>query len=136
MDQTASHDTQEFLAGVADQMEAQAAKLEASNGAVDLGPSSKSGRYFDAQFASKMVYTACYTLSYGICFPIFAACRYIPKNNELVNGLVDGGVSANHAVDDMMQRAEQWRLARREAAERGEQEAEILESGADALAPG
>ena len=134
MDQTTSQDTQEFLSGVANELDAQASKMEAANGAVDTGASCKTGRRIDAQFASKMVYTACYTLSYGICFPIFAVCRYIPKNNELVNGLIDGGVSANHSVDEMMERAKKWRLARCDAAEHAEEEAEMMDSGADALA--
>jgi hypothetical protein len=81
-----------------------------------------------------MVYTACYTLSYGVCFPIFMACKYIPKNNEIVNGLIDGGASANHAVDEMMARAQQWRLARNEAAEAAETEEQCVTSGVDALA--
>ena len=135
MDQSPAQETQAFLSSVADEMESQAAKLESSNGAALNGKSSgKSTRGLDTQFASKMVYTACYTLSYGVCYPVFLACRYIPKNNELVNGLVDGGVSANRAVDEMMVRAAEWRLARREAADQANQEAEVVDAGAEALA--
>lgn len=130
LNQSPTENTQAFLSGVADEMEAQASKLESSNGAALHGSSAKSGRYFDTQFFSKMAYTACYTFSYGVCFPVFLACRYVPKNNELVNGLVDGGASANRAVDEMMDRASEWRLSRREAAER----AEVVDAGAEALA--
>ena len=131
MDQIATPDLQSTLSDVADKMEAAAAALEGGGG--DAADSSRPlGKY--VQFGSKMVYTACYTLSYGVCFPVFLACRYVPKNNELVNGLVDGGVSASHAADEMMARAEEWRLARREAAEAAEAEEQVVTSGVDALA--
>eukprot|EP00475_Leptophrys_vorax_P030736 TRINITY_DN46255_c0_g1_i1.p2 TRINITY_DN46255_c0_g1~~TRINITY_DN46255_c0_g1_i1.p2 ORF type:complete len:134 (-),score=12.43 TRINITY_DN46255_c0_g1_i1:95-496(-) len=131
MDQIATPDLQSTLSDVADKMEAAAAALDGSGGdAAD--PSRPLGKY--VQFGSKMVYTACYTLSYGVCFPIFLASKYVPKNNELVNGLIDGGISASHAADEMMARAEEWRLARREAAEAAEAEEQVVTSGVDALA--
>lgn len=131
MDQMASPDLQATLSDVADKMEAAAAALEGAGGDM-ADPSRPMGKY--VQFGSKMVYTACYTLSYGVCFPLFFACRYVPKNNELVNGFIDGGASASHAVDEMMARAEEWRTARREAAEAAEAEEQVVTSGVDALA--
>lgn len=132
MDQSPASDLQATLSDVADKMEAKACELESANGSVASGASSAATSVL--QFGSKMVYTACYTLSYGVCFPVFVACKYIPKNNEIVNGLIDGGASASHAVDEMMARAEQWRLARREAVEDAETEEQCVTSGVDALA--
>jgi hypothetical protein len=120
MEQATSSETQAFLSDVADEMEAVATKLETSNGAVMTRPAGKTNRYLNARFGSKVLYTACYTLSYGVCFPVFVACRYLPKNNQFVEGLVDGGVSANQAADDLLARAEKWRLSRRQAAEESE----------------
>lgn len=131
MQHTTAND-HDMFSGAAAACERKADELDGLNGAASQGSTPKPGRYF--QFGSKVVYTACYTLSYGVCFPIFMACRYIPKNNELVNGLVDGGASANHAVDEMMDRAEQWRLARREASERAAQESACVDSGVEVLA--
>jgi hypothetical protein len=55
-------------------------------------------------FASRFVYTTCYTVSYGVVFPVmFLACS-IPQNNSAVRGLIDGA----HAA---MQKAEQCRAA-------------------------
>jgi hypothetical protein len=128
MSQSTSSDLQATLSEVADKMEAAACELEAA-GSSTPGTSGPMDNYL--QFGSKLIYTACYTLSYGVCFPVFLVCRYVPKNNEVVNGLIDGGVSASHAADEMMARAQQWRLARREAAEAEDQ---VVTSGVDALA--
>lgn len=129
MDQT-SLDSQEFLSGVADSMDAKAAELEASNGAATH--CTATNRY--QQFGSKMIYTACYTLSYGVCFPVFLACRYIPKNNLVVNGLVDGGASANKAADEMVVKAQKWLVNRHNASEHAAVEGEVVDSGIEALA--
>lgn len=134
MEHATSPETQAFLSDVADEMEAAAAKLETSNGAASTRSAEKPGRYLNAQFGSKVLYTACYTLSYGVCFPVFMACRYIPKNNEFVEGLMDGGSSANRAVDEMMHRAEEWRLSRKQATEHAQQESEVMAAGVEALA--
>ena len=129
-----AEETGDFLSSVADELEAQAGELESVNGAAKHYESSP-GWHFDSNFGGKMVYTACYTLSYGICFPVFWACQYVPKNNEFVHGLVDGGTSASTAVDGMMERVKEWRLARSEATEQTEEEDEVISSGAEALAP-
>lgn len=130
MDQ--SQDSQHDYSGIADQFEAKASELEAANGAAFSSTAAPTCRYLT--FGSKLAYTACYTLSYGVCFPVFLACRYVPKNNELVNGLVDGGKSANKAVDELMSRARDWRISRQESAVKSQQEEECVRVGAEALA--
>jgi len=133
MDQDTSRDTQEFLTNVADQMEAKAAQMDAGNGIMDDSEASvRSG--FDAQFGSKIVYTACYSLSYGICFPILMACHWIPKNNQIVRGLVDGGASANKAADQKLQQFHEWRQSKIAAADEALEKEECVESGVEALA--
>jgi len=55
-------------------------------------------------FASRFVYTTCYTVSYGVVFPVmFLACS-VPQNNSAVRGLIDGAQAAMH-------KAEQFRSA-------------------------
>lgn len=89
----------------------------------------------NASFPSKLVYTACYTLSFGICFPVFAVCHYIPKNNRFVEGLIDGQASANQSVNDLLARAKANRLSRQEATEQSQEKEWIVEAGAGALEP-
>jgi hypothetical protein len=124
-------ETQAFLSDVADQMDAQAAQLEANGD----GHQAKPSRSFDAQFASKIVYTASYSLSYGVCFPILMACRWIPKENQFVRGLVDGSTAADEAADKALDRFHQWRLAKGARAEEAETKKECVESGVEALVP-
>ncbi len=101
-------DTQDFLSDVADEMEAAAAQLETGGGcsssAAAQGAFAGMAAARNAAFGSKLLYTASYTLSYGLCFPVFVVAKYIPKNNQFVEGLVDGGVSAQRAADSMLNR--------------------------------
>ena len=101
-------DTQDFLSDVADEMEAAAAQLETGGGcsssATAQGAFAGMAAARNAAFGSKLLYTASYTLSYGLCFPVFVVAKYIPKNNQFVEGLVDGGVSAQRAADSMLNR--------------------------------
>lgn len=133
MDQNTSHDTQAFLTNVADQMDAKAAQMEASHSAPDDSEAAVRSA-FDAQFGSKMVYTACYSLSYGICFPIMMACHWIPRNNEFVRGLSDGSAAASTAADKKLQQFHQWRLSKIAAANEAVAKADCVESGVEALA--
>lgn len=48
---------------------------------------------------SRMIYNACYYLSYGVVFPTVFVARTIPQNNPVVHGLIDGA----HAAMDMVQ---------------------------------
>ncbi len=130
-----SPETNAFLADVADKLESAAANLEAGVGATSAAVGGWTSKYANANFASKLAYTACYTFSYGVCFPIFVACHYIPKNNSLVDGFVDGGASANSSVDQFMERARSGRLARDEQDEISKEYSEIVEDGAGALEP-
>ena len=60
-------------------------------------------RTWDAtsRFASRFVYTTCYTFSYGVVFPAVFLARAIPPNNEIVRGLVDGAQDAIRKVDHL-----------------------------------
>lgn len=133
MDQNSSRDTQAFLTNVADQMEAKAAQIEAGQAVPDDTEASIRSS-FDAQFGSKIVYTACYSLSYGICFPIMMACHWIPKNNEVVRGLIDGSASASKSADQKLQQFHEWRLSRIAAADQAVAKEDCVESGVEALA--
>jgi hypothetical protein len=52
-------------------------------------------------FASRFVYTTCYTVSYGVVFPTMLLVHSIPKNNAAVRGLVDGAQAAMQKVDQI-----------------------------------
>jgi hypothetical protein len=50
---------------------------------------------------SRLAYKACYSVSYGVVFPTALIAHSIPKDNALVNGLVDGARAAIGMVDGM-----------------------------------
>jgi hypothetical protein len=50
-------------------------------------------------FLSRLTYTACYAVSYGVVFPTIFVARAVPKENALVNGLVDGARAARAAIE-------------------------------------
>ena len=54
-----------------------------------------------SQFASRFVYSTCYTVSYGVVFPAVFLAHSIPRNNAVVRGLVDGAQDAIHKVDQL-----------------------------------
>ncbi|MCY2966864.1 MAG: hypothetical protein NT069_25075 [Planctomycetota bacterium] len=54
-----------------------------------------------ARVVGQTVYTTCYYLSYGVVFPTMFVASFIPKNNALVHGLVDGARAASDAVADL-----------------------------------
>ncbi len=56
------------------------------------------------RFASRFVYTACYTISYGVVFPTILVARSVPKDNPIVHGLVDGAHAAVDMVEEMKKR--------------------------------
>ena len=62
---------------------------------------------------SRMIYGTCYYFSFGIAFPTLLVVGWLPKNNPVYHGLVDGGRAANDAV---LQRSE--RHAIRQIADR------------------
>ncbi len=56
------------------------------------------------RFASRFVYTTCYTISYGVVFPTILVARSVPKDNPIVHGLVDGAHAAVDMVEEMKKR--------------------------------
>ena len=51
-----------------------------------------------SQFASRVVYSTFYVLSYGIVFPAVFIAKSIPKDNAAVRGFIDGGHAAIEKV--------------------------------------
>lgn len=49
-------------------------------------------------FVSRLTYTTCYAVSYGVVFPSLLVARAVPKENAIVNGLVDGARAARDAI--------------------------------------
>jgi hypothetical protein len=107
MDSAPPPETQAFLSDVAAEMEAAAAQLESGTGPAAKSCQGGAAAGRNSAFGSKLLYTASYTLSYGVCFPAFVVARYVPKNNQFVEGLIDGGASAQRAVDNLLHRADQ-----------------------------
>ena len=50
-------------------------------------------------FVSRLVYTTCYTVSYGMVFSTTLLAQAIPTNNAAVRGLIDGAQAAVHQLD-------------------------------------
>ena len=48
-------------------------------------------------FLSRLTYTTCYAVSYGIVFPTVLVARLVPKDNVLVQGLIDGAHAARES---------------------------------------
>jgi hypothetical protein len=57
-------------------------------------------------FAARFIYTACYTMSYGVVFSTVMVARSIPRENAAVRGLVDGSGAARRRVDSVLGRPE------------------------------
>src|SRR5262249_31950213 len=51
-------------------------------------------------FLSRLTYTTCYAVSYGVVFPTLLVARAVPKDNAIVHGLVDGALAARDALMD------------------------------------
>jgi hypothetical protein len=60
-------------------------------------------RTWDAtsQIASRFVYSTCFTVSYGVVFPVVLLARVIPRNNEAVRAMIDGAHAAIRKVDQL-----------------------------------
>lgn len=50
-------------------------------------------------FVSRLTYTTCYAVSYGVVFPSLLLARAVPKDNAIVHGLVDGARAARDALE-------------------------------------
>ena len=53
------------------------------------------------RFLNRLTYTTFYTISYGVVFPSLLVAHWVPKENALVHGLIDGGWAARDAVTEM-----------------------------------
>jgi hypothetical protein len=49
-------------------------------------------------FLSRLTYTTCYTVSYGVVFPTLLLVRALPKENAVVHGFVDGARAARDSI--------------------------------------
>jgi hypothetical protein len=56
-------------------------------------------------FVSRLTYTTCYAVSYGVVFPSLVLARAVPKDNALVSGLVDGARAAHDAMENRLRTA-------------------------------
>jgi hypothetical protein len=104
MTESASAEAQasERLKTVADAMEQ--ALEAAKDGAADAKTRVNEALPGVSGFVSRLVYTTCYTVSYGVVFPSILVARSISANNPLVHGLVDGAHAAVDTVDEMKKR--------------------------------
>jgi hypothetical protein len=59
-----------------------------------------------SQFLSQAVYKVSYTVSFGVVFPTMLVARWLPKDNAVVHGLIDGAHAAMDMVDEMRSKAE------------------------------
>lgn len=50
-------------------------------------------------FLARGVYRSSYAVSYGMVFPIILVARFIPKNNPLIYGVIDGSRAAIDSVE-------------------------------------
>jgi hypothetical protein len=88
------------LQAVVDAM--QAAVESAKEGAV--AAQDQAARFLPqaSRFASRFVYTTCYTVSYGVVFPSALLALSVPRDNAFVHGLIDGAHAAREKVDEML----------------------------------
>jgi hypothetical protein len=73
----------------------------AANSAADAKTTLENSLPAAGQFLSRLVYTTCYSLSYGVVFPTLWVARSIPPDNAVVNGLAEGAKAAIEAVDQL-----------------------------------
>jgi hypothetical protein len=121
---------QTFLHNVADAIDSAANRLESEANGVLTNIKSSTASIYSPKFPQKIVYSTCYTLSFGVCFPVFLVCRYVPKNNPLVRGMIDGGTAASNHVSEWITRRQEAKQDADEASE----EKQVTESGSIAMA--
>ena len=73
----------------------------ARDGAADAREAAERTWVAASAFMSRLVYTTSYTVSYGVVFPAMFLAHAIPKDNALVQGLIDGAQAAIHKVDQV-----------------------------------
>jgi hypothetical protein len=74
-------------------------KGAARDGAADAREAAERTWAATSLFMSRLVYTTCYTVSYGVVFPAMFVAQVIPRNNAAVQGFVDGTRAAIDKVD-------------------------------------
>ncbi len=79
----------------------QVVKQAAHDGAADAREAATRTWEATSLFVSRLVYTTCYTCSYGIVFPAVLLARSIPRNNAAVHGLIDGAHAAKQKVEEL-----------------------------------
>jgi hypothetical protein len=79
--------------------------------------------------ASRTVYRSCYAISYTIVFPTVFLASFIPRNNPVVQGLIDGATVARESVGEIQAR----RATRSAERKRAREEGEIVMHGVEAL---
>lgn len=88
------------LAAVADAMQSAASSV--SEGASAAKSAAQKALPSVGLFANRLVYTTCYTVSYGVVFPLALVALSVPQNNPLVHGMVDGSRAARNKVDEIL----------------------------------
>ncbi|MDR3638822.1 MAG: hypothetical protein P4L84_33755 [Isosphaeraceae bacterium] len=66
--------------------------------AADGADASAPGILAVGSFLSRILYTASYSASYGVVFPVMLLAHSVPTDNALVRGMIDGGRAARQAV--------------------------------------
>jgi hypothetical protein len=79
------------------------AKQAARQGAADASEAAARTLAAAGQFVNRLVYSTCYSTSYGIVFPAVLLARCVPVNNAAVRGLIDGADAARRRVDEVYQ---------------------------------
>ncbi len=74
----------------------------ARDGAADARLAAERMWEASGRFTARLVYTTCYTASYGVVFPAVLLARAIPRNNEAVRGLIDGAHDAIRKADQVL----------------------------------
>jgi hypothetical protein len=51
---------------------------------------------------AKIVYSASYTIAFGVVFPLAFIAQSIPRNNAAIRGLIEGAEAASQRVDRLL----------------------------------
>lgn len=130
MSEPVQSNEQSFLHNVADAIDAAANRLETEANGCLTTLKSNTNSIYSSKFPQKVVYSTCYSLSFGVCFPVFLLCRYVPKENALVRGMIDGSAAASQHVSDWLARRDE----QKESAEEIAEEKLVSETGSIAMA--
>lgn len=121
------------FSSVADAMVAAAQAVK--DGAADARESVGKALPATQRFVSKVVYTLCYSASYGLVFPTLYVTSFVPTNNPLVNGFVDGASAARDTICHYNENRAARREASKLSAEAKREENELIEEGVEILNP-